>query len=360
MVIEGDATGAVPLTIRGAPGFQSNITEWQDSAGSTLAKIDHAGELTTRHVNIDVASEGPGRSPELHYKAANGRWLSGIDWTGAVPARDFVVASKGDFPGPGQVRDLIYCSHNDDRAPTVGIGVTQPGSAYRLQVMADVDEPAMGGFMVRAVDGQTGKPLAVRHSYSDPALDFFAVRHDGGVEVHSRGGTRTFVIGVEGDVVQTALASTGKVFRVRRGYNDPAVDLFSVSATGEVEVRNRTGARTFAVQEDGGILSPLLKADSTTNRVLRLTGADGGTFFDLTNANGYLTLVNSWTAKPSWRIGGDGRFEPLQVIAAATSGIQLPHTGNGTPSGGQSGEIRVGNGKLWVKDGTQWKSVLVK
>lgn len=40
-----------------------------------------------------------------------------------------------------------------------------------------------------------------------------------------------------------------------------------------------------------------------------------------------------------------------------THGINGGHVGASTPTGGQSGDIKVGNGKLWANDGGTWKSV---
>lgn len=45
--------------------------------------------------------------------------------------------------------------------------------------------------------------------------------------------------------------------------------------------------------------------------------------------------------------------------AVAAFPVSVKHEAAATPTGGISGEIRVGNGKLWVKDGATWKSVAV-
>jgi hypothetical protein len=43
----------------------------------------------------------------------------------------------------------------------------------------------------------------------------------------------------------------------------------------------------------------------------------------------------------------------------STVGVGTQHVGAGTPTGGQSGDIRVGTNKLWVNDAGNWKSVAV-
>lgn len=308
MTIQADSASAVPLTVQGAAGGQdANLTEWRDGAGTLLARVNKGGEIKTRHLDLDTVDQGTGVSPELHYKAANGAWLSGIDWAASVPARDYVVASKFDYPNPGNVFDLIYCSHNGANSPTVGIGLAQPDASYRLQVVPELNEPAMGSLLVRSAPAQTGKPLAVRWAFSDPPLDFF-----------------------------------------------------SVNADGSLESRNTNRALTWRLGADGYMTALKLRADQATRRVLRFTDYDDRTHFDFTYQDGgYLTFTNAWTATPSFRVGGDGRFEPLQTIQARLTGIQLPHVGGGAPSGGQSGEIRVGNNKLWVNDRGTWKSIAI-
>ncbi len=42
-----------------------------------------------------------------------------------------------------------------------------------------------------------------------------------------------------------------------------------------------------------------------------------------------------------------------------TKGVNGGHVGSGTPTGGQSGDIKVGNGKIWVNDRNIWKSAPV-
>ncbi|MCW7946484.1 hypothetical protein AAW14_31975 [Streptomyces hygroscopicus] len=97
----------------------------------------------------------PTSAPELFYRAANGGWGSGIDVSAAQPGRDFVVAFKIDYPEPGNVNDLIYLSHNGPADPTVGIGKSQPESAYRCWVIGAhvTEEPDMGTLNVQAGNG---------------------------------------------------------------------------------------------------------------------------------------------------------------------------------------------------------------
>lgn len=44
---------------------------------------------------------------------------------------------------------------------------------------------------------------------------------------------------------------------------------------------------------------------------------------------------------------------------ASTVALRTKHEGAATPTGGASGDIRIGNGKIWVNDAGTWKSVAV-
>jgi hypothetical protein len=296
----------VPLVITAAPNQVSNLAEWRAADGTLLTHLNLGAEWTTRHINIDTVAQGQSFAPELHYKGANGKWLSGIDWVAPIPARDFVVVNKIDWPNPGNAYDLIYCSHNGATSPTVGIGYTQPGPEYRLQVMSEPSEPAMGGLLVRTVAGQTGKAFVVRYAYS----------------------------------------------------SNPPVDFFAINADGSLAMQNVARQTTFSVGTDGRILGAQARADSVNNRPLRMTRADGGGYIDFVyTPDGYFSFINSWTGNMSWQVGANGRFKPTQVIDAAKSGIQLPYTGTTPPSGGSSGEIRVGSDRLWVNANGTWRSI---
>jgi hypothetical protein len=45
------------------------------------------------------------------------------------------------------------------------------------------------------------------------------------------------------------------------------------------------------------------------------------------------------------------------LLDASTAGLRTKHEGASTPSGGNSGEVRVGNSKLWAQDAGTWKSL---
>lgn len=107
-------------------------------------------------------------APELHWIGMNGSWLTGIDVANNGGNKDFVLAAKRDWPVANAVNDLIYLAHNDDGAPTVGIGVTPPSSEFRLQISGQDAEPAMGVLALRRGPLQTGHLISVFDQSGSP------------------------------------------------------------------------------------------------------------------------------------------------------------------------------------------------
>ena len=303
LVLEAEHNQSTPLTIKGAAGQEANLTEWRGADGDLLSRVTKSGYFVSRHIEVDL-TDRPNESPEIHYRAANGKWLNGIDWTATVPQRDFVVAAKMDHPNFGQVADLIYCAHRGPgNAPTVGVGITEPyiGGGYRLTVMSEVNEPGMGGLMVRAPRASTGKPFAIRQDWSSN------------------------------------------------------LDFFSILADGSLEMRNTAGSLVFGVSKDGLVQGPFKVQSTSGGRVDQLHRPDGTVQFESRfGSSNELTFYanNGGSLSPVWQVN------PADRRLRALGGLVVPHTGSSSPpSGGVSGEIRVGNNALWVNDRGNWKSI---
>jgi hypothetical protein len=181
-VFQAQNVNTLPVTVQGASGQSADLTQWQDANGSVLAKVDLQGRVLTNHITIDDSQRGQAVAPELHYIGANGKWLSGIDVGGVIPARDFAVASKWDYPNPGNVDDLIYAFHNGaGNPPTVGIGTTAVVNslAFRLHVSPEFATPSMGA-------------LHIEQSTANRAL---------AILVEDFGHTAKFSVGIDGSVL---------------------------------------------------------------------------------------------------------------------------------------------------------------
>src|SRR5262249_26329720 len=95
-----------------------------------------------------------------HYYGYQGAWSTGIDVANNGGSKDFVLAAKVHWPNPGQTNDLIYIAHNDDKAPTVGVGMTPPKNGHRLEGWAQDSEPEMGTLLLRSGPNQKGNVLS--------------------------------------------------------------------------------------------------------------------------------------------------------------------------------------------------------
>ena len=258
MEIESDSPSTVPLAVKGAAGQTADLQQWRDSAGTPLARITRTGALIARQAQLDTRDQGPTVSPELHFKAANGFWLSGIDWTADVPARDFVVSGKVDHPTAGTVKDFIYCSHRGTKEPTVTFGnsAIDPDAALATFIgptdgTGAALEPTLAGVLIRHMSGSTAPALMMRPGWSGANL--FAVLPDGSVELRDQTNQRTLLIN----------AATGAI-----SARDTATP---VSVRNSLAVRGAPGAGSFAP------LVTLRQSGETAER-LRIRG-DGAMFW---------------------------------------------------------------------------------
>ncbi len=83
---------------------------------------------------------------------------------------------------------------------------------------------------------------------------------------------------------------------------------------------------------------------------IRITGTDGRSNGVRLATNAKLTISdNDWAAIPA-SAKGAGK------LVSSILGTPSQHWGAATPTGGASGDIAVGAGKIWVNDGGTWKS----
>jgi hypothetical protein len=84
---------------------------------------------------------------------------------------------------------------------------------------------------------------------------------------------------------------------------------------------------------------------------------DGGSSFSIGFKDDALRFTCDQNGTPSFDIRSDGRFTPVTLPDFSESGIQLPYVGDEKPTGGRSGEIRVGKGRLWVNEDGNWRAI---
>jgi hypothetical protein len=238
------STDAVAITVRGSSGQTQNLQEWRNPQGSVLMSIAPDGKIVLggdtafyryaqNHVALEAntlikgsvtldRSTSPAVTPELRFKAQNGSWLMGIDSSNG--GRDMVLAARVDGDAVG---DLIYVAHGGTGNPTVGIGVTPPSSAYRLQISPPDDEPDMGGLAVRLPPNGRGAPLSVLDSSGRPRLSFDSEVWATGLRARGDAETNTMLTMATSDLRSTfAFTSGGTDLRLR--YLQGAQNVFSV------------------------------------------------------------------------------------------------------------------------------------
>lgn len=129
------------------------------SAGEFPLTLKIVGDPFIEFQNI--ATEG-NVAPTFQLHGTNGGWGTGIDVAAATPYRDYVLAFKLDYPEAGDVNDFIYCSHNGEDPPTIGLGKAQPTANYRVQIQSDdVRKPAQGSLRIIKGTEQTGDVLTI-------------------------------------------------------------------------------------------------------------------------------------------------------------------------------------------------------
>lgn len=143
------------------------------------------------------------------------------------------------------VQDLLYWKHRGALSATLGVGVTPPDGASRLQVSPQDDEPAMGTIRLRRGPSQTGKVLAI---YDSGNNDTFWVDKDFYVSgLHGLGVAIVF----QADQTNNrpwAIIDKNKAAGSLYGFEYP------VGGTGEVRFRYLNGSKdVFQVGTDGSL-----------------------------------------------------------------------------------------------------------
>jgi hypothetical protein len=141
-------------------------TEFADSrylrrdGDKVTGTMELEGDAIVRGAIRMTADYSASVGPEIHYYGNRGAWLTGIDVANNGGSRDFVLAGKVTR-APYSVEDFIYLSHNGEKSPTFGVGVTPPNNPYRLQVSAADVEPEMGSVYIRKTPHQIGDLIGV-------------------------------------------------------------------------------------------------------------------------------------------------------------------------------------------------------
>lgn len=136
------------------------------------------------------------------------------------------------------------------------------------------------------------------------------------------------------------------------------VDNNSTNESCTVIDHNRiTGVQTY---HGFSTTSPTIsvRVQGDTGDRLRIRG--DGTIFGGDGAGAYDAYIQRLGVN-QWRIQGTSYMDTIvasgEVWAAA--GLRTNHVAAATPTGGVTGDIKIGNGKIWVNDAGTWKSVAI-
>lgn len=262
--------------------------------------------------------------------------------------------------------------------------------------------PIPGNLLVGAASGTPGQVLDVRGntvlqlnaaSNTAPELHYVALNSEwlSGVDVANNGGAKDFVVlakkysGSTYDVIYAAHNGTNAPVTIGIGVTPPAAGTYRLqispddtlvtmgglgirvgpSQTGKaLSIYDSSAVEKLWIDKDFAISGAAgagltVKADVANGRVLQLEKTDGTIVYGIAHSGNSLRFSYVTGGADSFEIGTDGKFKALTVANFSAVGAYFPHAGAGTPTGGQSGEVRVGTGKIWVNDAGTWKSAVV-
>lgn len=293
------SSGVSPVVTQAVSGQTAPIHDVQDASGNSIGQWNNQGTLI---IGSDVAGVGSGFL-KLKRITSNGAVAPEIHFHALNGrASDKVAWGLGiDVAAAIPSRDFVIFKAEEAGGVTDFIYCSHRGT---LQPVVGIGlTPPFQGFR-----------LSVSPSDTEAAMGGIGIR---------------------------ANANTGKAFAL--------ID----SADGVTE--------KFAIDNAGVMSATTTRAAAGTfpRRVATFTDAAGGTQMGFTyESDGAFAFRYLTGGVKIWQYSG-GRFQTSVMPDFSGTGAQLPHIGAATPSGGQSGEIRVGNGKIWANDAGTWKSVAI-
>jgi hypothetical protein len=184
-VIQPALSTVKPLVIQGAASQSANLTEWQDSAGTILARISANGQLglgtapalkchiynSTGGINLIRAEVGDSLGVLVSIRNIDREWFFGINSSEQFIIRDGTGGNVDVMRlEPGAPLNSIYIT----AAGLVGIGTSGPGATLGILCGAAANK----GLLVKAAASQSANLMEVQNS---AASILFAVEADGDI-----------------------------------------------------------------------------------------------------------------------------------------------------------------------------------
>jgi hypothetical protein len=252
--------------------------------------------------------------------------------------------------------------------PDGGIGIDHSGKGYYTRIMGMKFDIGGSGTGIKWGSAAYG-------SISNVGMEC-GVTHTGyGIHVSVSGGLTIEGCQISSDTAGPSHAGTGIYLN-----GDATSKVAGVSIVGGVinafakglhftqyshacsVVGTRFGANAIGVQLDSG---------ASYNTLVAIHSIGGGTGFVTDNGTGTTILSRTYnntgtaagvnsnrlsgdldaTSGDTYDLGVGGRWRTVRCRE-----VRPEHVAAATPTGGSSGDIKVGNGKIWVNDGGTWKS----
>lgn len=184
-VIQPALSTVKPLVIQGAASQSANLTEWQDSAGTILARISASGQLglgtaptlkchvynSTGGINLIRAEVGDSLGVLVSIRNTDREWFFGINSSEQFIIRDGTGGNVDVMRlEPGAPLNSLYVTSGG----LVGIGTTGPGATLGVLCGAAANK----GFLVKGAASQSANLVEVQNS---AASVLFAVEADGDI-----------------------------------------------------------------------------------------------------------------------------------------------------------------------------------
>lgn len=370
---EGPAGDPGPAGAAGAPGgsdasFAAWVADTTPSATRAALNADYAAKAQPNtftgtqkvnhgYIHIMRTDEGETSAPELHYESYRGNWISGIDVANTPKSRDFVFIARQnrlvitDGVTTSGSPTVTSASEGGFHSSWVGAAATGAGIPTSTTILS-VESTTSLTLSKNAT--ATGTSVSITFDTSGVS-DIGYVKHRGmqpvtvGIGVTPPDGThRLQVTGSQNDLAMGGLrllsqaGQTGKALTVADSGNTARL---WVDADGVLGGANATFGSAVAI-----------RADATNNRAL--------VFRNNADSVSHTFYYSSTSLRLRYLTGGvdvmnfptDGSVFFYQKPSVANAGIKMRHVAGATPTGGESGDLLIGTGKIWVNDGGTWKS----
>jgi hypothetical protein len=291
-------TDSVAITVNALGGQTSSLQQWQDSSGSTRVSVSPAGALV---LGSDTALQ---RYASDHVSLdanllASGSMTLQRDTSAALAPEFTFKAANGSW--------------------LTGVDVANSGGGTDFVLAARVNAGSVGDLIYVSNRYPAGPTVGIGITPPGPRA-------------------RLQVSPADGD------AAMGGV----------AIRLPPSSRGNPLAVLDSSGRPRMWIDRDAWANGLRARGDDS-NTILSMGTSDLRAVYGLVSGGDDLRLRYYQGAKNVFSVGTDARMLFYAPANLTPAGGQLPHVAGTRPSGGYSGEVRVGTRRIWANDNGTWK-----